>query len=64
MKILVTGATGHFGSLVVESLIERGFGGQLAVSVREPARANKFQERGVVVRQGNFEDPAGSLKAG
>jgi NAD(P)H dehydrogenase (quinone) len=62
MKILVTGATGHFGSLVVESLIGRGLGGQLAVSVRDPARANSFQAHGINVRQGDFEDPA-SLKS-
>jgi NAD(P)H dehydrogenase (quinone) len=62
MKILVTGATGHFGSVVVESLLGRGLGGQLAISVRDPARAISYQARGVDVRQGDFDNLA-SLKS-
>lgn len=63
MKILVTGATGQFGSIVVESLLKRGLADQLAVSVRNPARAISFQERGVDVRQGDFDDPASLARA-
>ena len=50
MTILVTGATGKFGSIVVESLLKRGLAAQLAVSVRNPARASSYQTRGVDVR--------------
>jgi len=56
MTILVTGATGQFGTTVVNSLLKRGLASQLAVSVREPARASGYRERGVDVRQGNFDD--------
>lgn len=62
-KILVTGATGHFGGLVVESLLARGLGDQLAVSVRNPARAAHLQAQGVEVRQGDFDDPASLARA-
>lgn len=58
MTILITGATGHFGSIVVESLLARGLAGQLAVSVRNPGKADSLRARGVDVRQGDFDDPA------
>ena len=58
MTILVTGATGKLGSTVVELLLERGLAGQLAVSVRNPVRASSYQERGIDVRQGDFDVPA------
>lgn len=63
MKILVTGATGKFGSIVVESLLKRGLAAQLAVSVRNPARAGSVQERGVDVRRGDFDDSASLARA-
>jgi NAD(P)H dehydrogenase (quinone) len=57
-RILVTGATGKFGRIVVETLLARGLSSQLAVSVRDAAKAADFKARGVDVRQGNFDDPA------
>ncbi len=63
MTILVTGATGKLGSIVVESLLERGLAGQLAVSVRNPARASAYQERGIDVRQGDFDVPTSLTRA-
>jgi NAD(P)H dehydrogenase (quinone) len=39
MKILVTGATGQLGALVVEALLERVSPTQLAVGVRDPQKA-------------------------
>ncbi len=63
MTILVTGATGKLGSVVVESLLKRGLAGQLAVSVRNPARASAYQDRGIDVRQGDFDDPSSLTQA-
>lgn len=57
MTILVTGATGIFGTTVVETLLARGLNDRIAVSVRKPERASHFQARGVDVRQGDFDDP-------
>ena len=56
--LIVTGANGTFGSLVVERLLARVPASQLGISVREPARAAQFAERGVRVRQGDFDDLA------
>ncbi|RAK11892.1 NAD(P)H dehydrogenase (quinone) [Halanaerobium saccharolyticum] len=57
MKTLVTGATGKLGSKVMNFLMEAVPAEQLAVSVRDPARAEDLKNRGVDVRQGDFEKP-------
>ncbi|MDP4096252.1 SDR family oxidoreductase [Paenibacillus sp. P96] len=58
MKILVTGATGQLGSMVVETLLTKVAADSLAVSVRDPHKADDLAARGVEVRQGDFDDPA------
>ncbi|KAA0836818.1 SDR family oxidoreductase [Bacillus paralicheniformis] len=55
MKMLVTGATGKLGSKVVKKLLETVPADQLAVSVRNPEKAEALQARGVDVRQGDFD---------
>lgn len=57
MKMLVTGATGKLGSKVVKTLLKTVPASQLAVSVRNPEKAEGLQERGVEIRQGDFERP-------
>ena len=39
MKMLVTGATGKFGTKVVETLLKTVPASQLAISVRKPEKA-------------------------
>lgn len=57
MKLLVTGATGKLGSKVVEALLKTVPANQLAVSVRNPEKAEGLRARGVEVRQGDFDRP-------
>ncbi|MCY8005424.1 SDR family oxidoreductase [Bacillus haynesii] len=57
MKMLVTGATGKLGSKIVEKLLETVPADQLAVSVRNPEKAEALRGRGVDVRQGDFDRP-------
>lgn len=57
MKILVTGATGKLGTKVVETLLKSIPASQLAVSVRNPEKAEGLQARGVEVRHGDFDRP-------
>ena len=57
MKILVTGATGKLGSKVMESLLHKVSAKSLAVSVRNPEKAQKLKALGVDVRQGDFDKP-------
>ncbi|MEH7436713.1 SDR family oxidoreductase [Neobacillus drentensis] len=57
MKMLVTGATGKLGTKVVEALLKTVPASQLAVSVRNPEKAEGFNAKGVEVRQGDFDRP-------
>jgi NAD(P)H dehydrogenase (quinone) len=55
--IVITGATGQLGSLIVASLLERVPAEQVGVSVRDPGRAAGLAERGIRVRRGDFGGP-------
>lgn len=57
MKWLVTGATGKLGSKIVEKLLETVPATKLAVSVRNPEKAEGIRARGVEVRHGDFDHP-------
>ncbi|ATA58834.1 NAD(P)-dependent oxidoreductase [Geobacillus stearothermophilus] len=57
MNILVTGATGKLGTKVVETLLKSVPAHQLAVSVRQPEKAEHLRARGVDVRHGDFDRP-------
>jgi NAD(P)H dehydrogenase (quinone) len=58
MTILLTGANGNYGRLVAQRLLERVPAAELIVSVRDTAKAADLAERGVIVRHGDFDDPA------
>lgn len=57
MKILLTGATGHFGGKVVEALLKKVSADKIAVSVRNPEKAKHLADQGIEVRQGDFDKP-------
>lgn len=57
MKMLVTGATGKLGTKVVDTLLKTVPANQLAVSVRNPEKAEGLRVQGVDVRQGDFDRP-------
>ncbi|MCX5254638.1 SDR family oxidoreductase [Streptomyces canus] len=55
--LIVTGATGHLGSLILNRLLERVPADRIAVSVRDVSKAADLAERGVRVRAGDFTEP-------
>ncbi|MFC1405572.1 MULTISPECIES: SDR family oxidoreductase [Streptacidiphilus] len=55
--IIVTGATGQLGRRTVELLLQRVPADRVGVSVRDPRKAQDLADRGVRVRQGDFDDP-------
>ncbi|MGB9989332.1 SDR family oxidoreductase [Pseudoduganella rhizocola] len=60
--IVVTGATGELGKLVVEALLKRVPAGQIVAAVRDPAKAGALAQKGVAVRRADYTDRA-SLEA-
>jgi len=64
MTIVVTAATGQFGRLVVENLLERGVpAAGIAAVVRTPSKAADLAARGVEIREGDYENPETLVKA-
>lgn len=61
--ILVTGATGQLGKLVITGLLARGIAADgIVAAVRSPDKADDLAQLGVIVRKADYTDPA-SLKA-
>ncbi|TQS46222.1 SDR family oxidoreductase [Cryptosporangium phraense] len=56
--IVVTGATGQLGRLVVRNLLDLVAADQIAVLVRDPARATHPAEHGIEVRVADHDVPA------
>lgn len=54
--IIVTGATGQLGRLIVAKLLDRVPADRVGVSVRDPKKAADLDALGVQVRQGDFDD--------
>jgi NAD(P)H dehydrogenase (quinone) len=55
--IIVTGATGALNGATVDHLLDRVPADEVAVVVRDVAKAERFAERGVQVRYGDYADP-------
>ena len=54
--ILVTGATGPFGNAVVTNLLKKIPASQVAVLVRDPAKAASLKAQGVNIRIGEYDN--------
>ncbi|GLW00214.1 NAD(P)H-binding protein [Streptomyces lavendulae] len=67
MSIVVTGATGSLGRLVVEELLAKVPADRPAVVVRNEEKAADLAARGIEVRVADYDDPAslaGAFRAG
>ncbi len=62
MTIVVTGASGSFGVMLAERLLQRIDPASLILVTRRPEALAPLAQRGVTVRYGNF-DEGGSLRA-
>jgi len=56
--IVITGATGALNGATVDHLLSKVPASEIAVAVRDAAKARRFAERGVEVRYGDYADPA------
>ncbi|GAB3256460.1 SDR family oxidoreductase [Alteromonas gracilis] len=58
MTLLVTGASGHLGSLAVEALLRRGVApAEIVATARDPRRVDALAAQGVGVRALDYDDP-------
>jgi NAD(P)H dehydrogenase (quinone) len=55
--IVVTGATGKLGRLVVNGLLAKLSPTDVAIAVRDPQKAAEFAARGVSVRRADYNEP-------
>jgi len=55
-RVLITGATGHTGSLIAEQLRQRGV--RVRALIRDPSRAELLRTRGIEVVVGDLDVPA------
>ena len=62
-KILITGATGHLGTAVVNQLLKNKNAGNIVALARDENKAKSLKEKGVEVRMGTFDDTVSLDKA-
>ena len=55
--IVVTGATGQLGRLVIDNLLRTVPPSEIVAAVRDPAKASEFTARGVQVRRADYTQP-------
>ncbi|GAB2606188.1 SDR family oxidoreductase [Spirosoma areae] len=56
--ILVTGATGHLGKAVIQTLLQKTSARQIVAFVRDEHKAADLTEKGVNIRVGTYDDTA------
>lgn len=57
-SILVTGATGQLGRLIIDRLLEKVPASRIVASMRDAGKAGDLASRGVEVRPADYNDPA------
>lgn len=63
-KLLVTGASGKLGQLVLDALLARGTNpGDIIATTRDPARLSAYAAKGIEIRKADFDDAALTTKA-
>jgi NAD(P)H dehydrogenase (quinone) len=58
IMIVVTGATGQLGRLVIAALLKKVPAAEIVAAVRNPEKANDFAESGIQVRYADYSQPA------
>jgi NAD(P)H dehydrogenase (quinone) len=54
--ILVTGATGQLGKIVIEHLLNKTAANQIAALVRDPSKATDLKDKAIDIRVGHYDD--------
>jgi NAD(P)H dehydrogenase (quinone) len=62
-KIMVTGATGQLGTLVINLLVQKMNPENISVLVRDTAKAEGIKEKGITISKGDYNDYNSLLSA-
>lgn len=63
-KLLVTGASGNLGKLVLDALLKRGVAASdIIATTRDAAKLADYAAKGIEIREADFNDPASVKKA-
>jgi NAD(P)H dehydrogenase (quinone) len=62
-KIVITGASGHFGNAATRLLLQHIPASDLILMSRKPEKLSEFSDLGCTTRYGDFDDPASLQKA-
>ncbi len=62
MKLLITGASGEFGRLAVQQLLQQVNPADLILISRSPDKLAAFAEKGCEIRQGDFDESPDTLQ--
>ncbi|OAB38767.1 NAD(P)-dependent oxidoreductase [Paenibacillus macquariensis subsp. defensor] len=57
MSIVITGATGKLGSLIIKQLLQKVSADQIIACVRHPEKADAYLEQGIEVRHCDYDQP-------
>ena len=57
-KYAVTGATGKLGRLVLDELLEKASPHDIVALARDPSALADYAQKGIDVRQADYDDPA------
>ncbi|MDQ0086883.1 NAD(P)H dehydrogenase (quinone) [Paenibacillus anaericanus] len=57
MSIVISGANGKLGSLIIEQLLQKVSADQIIACVRHPERATSFLNQGIEVRHCDYDQP-------
>jgi len=64
MKILITGARGHFGKATIDFLLRKGISAnQISALTRNEEKAADLKAKGIEVKIGTYDDPASLIAA-
>lgn len=61
--IVITGATGQLGQLVIDHLLKRVPASEIAAAVRNPGKAGALAARGIAVREADYDRPESLAKS-
>lgn len=57
MKIMITGAAGQLGGLIIENLLQRKPPGQIIAGVRNPGKTAELKQLGIEIRTADYDTP-------